>query len=188
MPATARDIVNEAIQLIGGNQPLVTGNAPNFDESTTGKVAQQIYAPCVAAAGRQFEWDFARNTFALVPTGNVAPIPWTFEYAYPPNGIEVWQLMPAAPDPFDPLPVNFIVANTIVNGQQARVVQTNVPAAIAVYNNNPGPDVWDASFRAAVVRLLASEFAMALGGKPDVAQAAMENASVFAQGAAARQN
>lgn len=188
MPATSTDIVNESLMLMGGNQKLVTGVAPNFDDSDAGKVARQIYAPCVAAAGRQFEWDFARGTIALTLTGNVAPVPWSVQYAYPPNGIEVWQLMPAAPDPFDPLPVNFIVGNDVVNATQVRVINTNLVGALAVYNNNPGPDVWDASFRAAVVRLLASEFAIALGGKPDLMQAQLESAGTFAQGAAARQD
>lgn len=188
MAATSADICNEALQLMGGNQPPITGTAPTFDNSTAGKVAQQIYAPCVAAAGRQFEWDFARNTIALVATGNVPLFPWTNQYAYPPNGIEVWQLIPADADPFNPVPVNYIVANDVVNAQQVRVINTNLVAPLAVYNNNPGPDVWDASFRAAVVRLLASEFAIALGGKPDLMQAQQDSAGTFAQGAIARQN
>ena len=77
-----------------GNQPPVTGAAPNFDSSTAGKAAALVYTPCVRTVMRQFGWDFARNTITLEQSGNAAPYPWTFEYLYPSNGsnigVEVW--------------------------------------------------------------------------------------------------
>jgi len=186
---SAVDVVNEAIMQIGDNQPLVTGNAPNFDSSAAGLAAAQLYAPCVATVMRSFEWDFSRNTIALVVTGNVAPFPWSFEYGYPPNGIEVWQVMPtAAADPYDPLPVNFIIENAVVGGTQKRVIHTNLSPAQVVYNNNPTENTWDSAFREAVVRLLASELAMAIAGKPDFAQSALESASAFESAATQRRN
>ena len=185
----SRDIVNQAIMMMGDNQPLVTGNAPNFDNSAAGLAAAQLYAPCVATVMRQFEWDFSRNTIALVVTGNAAPFPWAFEYGYPLNGIEVWQVMPtAAADPYDPLPVNFIIENAVIAGTQKRVIHTNLSPAQAVYNNNPSEATWDPLFREAVVRLLASELAMAIAGKPDFAQAALESASAFESVATTRRN
>lgn len=177
---TATSVVNQAIQLIGNNQPLVTGVAPNFDSSPSGKIAAQIYNPCVATVQREFGWDASRNIISLVLSGNPAPRLFAFEYKYPPNGIQVWQLVPADDtDPNDPLPVNFITANAVVGGVQARVIQTDLANAIAVYNNNPSEGVWDASFREAVVRLLASEFAMAIAGKPDLSRATLESGSAF---------
>src|SRR5690242_8129500 len=105
MTVTSTDIVNEAIQRIGDNQPLVTGTAPTFDDSPAGKAAQVLYAPVVAAVGRRFEWDMARNVVTLVATGNTPPLGWSFEYGYPSNGIEVWQITPASlADANNPLP------------------------------------------------------------------------------------
>lgn len=177
---TSTDIVNQAIQLIGDNQPAVTGTAPNFDSSPAGKAAAALYTPCVQTVGRQWGWDFARNTYVLVLSGNAAPYPWAFEYLYPPNGVELWQLLPGTqPDPYNPLPVNWNVCNTLVSSVQKKVIQCSLASALALYNNNPIPDVWDPLFREAVVRLLASELAMALSGRPDTAQAMLESGAAF---------
>lgn len=177
---TSTDIVNQAIMLFGDNQPLVTGVAPSFDSSPAGKAAAQLYVPCVQTVGRQFGWDFARRTFTLVLSGNTAPFPWTVEYAYPPNGVEVWQLLPpSTTDANNPLPVNWVVANTLVSSVQTKVIQTNLASALAVYNNNPNENMWDPLFREAVVRLLASEMAMAISGRPDSMQALLESGAAF---------
>ena len=177
---TSTDIVNEALQLIGDNQPPVTGVAPGFDTSTAGKAAALLYGSVVAAVGRQFEWDFARKTVALALTANTAPYPWTYEYSYPSNGIEVWQLLPGSEtDPNNPLPYNFAVGNAIVSGAQARVIWTNLASAYCTYNNNPNENTWDALFHQAVVRLLASGLSMALAGKPDLANLMIQSGAAF---------
>ena len=179
MPTTATDIVNQALQLVGDNMPLVQGNAPTFDNSTAGQAAQRLYAPAVATVGRLFEWDMARRTVALTESG-VAPFPWTYQYLYPTNGLEVWQVMPASlADPNNPLPTTWVVANAIVSAAERKVILTDVPNAVITYNNNPGPDVWDAGFREAVVRLLASEFAMAVAGRPETSKNLLESFNAF---------
>lgn len=187
MTVTSNDVANQAIQIIGDNQPAVTGLAPTFDSSPAGVALAKLYAPCVATVARQWEWDFARKTSALALSGGTAPFPWNLEYLYPTNGIEVWQLLdPALADLNNPLPVNFVVGNALVSAVQKKVIWTNLVNALAVYNNNPTEDTWDALFREAVVRLLASELAMALEGKPDTAQAYLESAQGFAGTAAGR--
>lgn len=194
MPLTSTDIVNQAVQMIGDNIPPVTGVAPNFDSSTAGKAAAQLYALSVQAAGRQFGWDFARNQVTLSASGNAAPFPmgFPFEYLYPSNGIQVWQLGPdftdVAYDPNNPSPVNFSVGNTLVLGVQRKVIWTDQPNARAIYNNNPTESVWDPLFQMAVVRLLASAMAMAIAGKPDVAQMMLETGGAFETLAESRQD
>jgi hypothetical protein len=180
MPITSNDVANQAVQLIGDNQPLVTGQAPTFDSSTTGIALSKLYAAVVQTVGRQFAWDMARNTIALTMSGNTPPFPWTFEYLYPTNGIEVWQVHPGnLADVNNPIPVNWSVANAVVGAQQQRVVWCNLAAAQATYNNNPNENTWDSLFREAVVRLLASELSMAVAGKPDAAQAYLESGGAF---------
>ncbi len=189
MPTTSNTIANEALQLVGDNdQKPVTGEAPTFDNSTAGVALQLLYAPAVAAVARQYEWDFARKVITLVLSGNAAPFPWAFEYSYPPNGIQVWTLMDVASDPLYPLPTSFDVGNTLVATQQVKVIHTDLANARAVFNNNPLPDVWDPLFHQAVVRLLASALAMALAGKPDVAQSYLETGGAFETLGEGRQN
>lgn len=187
MAVTSTQVANQALALIGGNQPLVTGVAPTFDNSTVGKALQSLYVPTVETVARSFGWDFARKTIALVPTGNVAPVPWAFEYAYPTNGIQVWQVMPTDPDPNDPLPINWDEQNDTVSGTSVRVIVANISPAMVVYNNNPNETTWDANFRQAVVELLARCLALAIGGKPDLAQSLLESYGQFTQVGMTRQ-
>ncbi len=187
MALTSTDIVNQAIQLIGDDQPLVTGTAPGFDSSVAGKAAAQLYGLCVRAVGRQFGWDFARNQVTLTLTANVAPLGYAHEYAYPMFGgqvaIQIWQILPdltaAGVDLNNPVPVNWTVGNAIVSAVQSKVIWTNVAAARALCNNNPSEATWDPLFQQSVVRLLASSMAMAIAGKPDVAESMLNSGSAF---------
>lgn len=180
MAVTSTDIVNQALMLIGDNMPKVTGAYPAFDTSTAGKAANLLYGPAVQTVGRQFGWDFARRTVLLTTTGNAAPFPWAFEYTYPADGIEIWQLLPATlSDPNNPLPIRWSVGNVIVGSTLTKVIWTNLATAHANYNNNPGESMWDPLFREALVRLLASELAMAVAGKPDTAQGLLESGAAF---------
>jgi hypothetical protein len=177
--AGSTDIANEAIQLIGDNQPTIVSAAPNWDDSAAGKALRAVYASVVATVGRQFGWDMARSRVVLAQSGNIPPAPWSYEYLYPTNGIQIWQLSPPSPDPNNPLPVNWSVGNVLVNSVQTKVIWTNQALAQAVYNNNPSEAVWDPLFRQSVVRLLASELAMALAGKPDTSQTQLEVGGAF---------
>ena len=181
---TSTEIVNQAINLIGDDQPAVTGVAPTFDSSVAGKAAAQLYGLCVRAVGRQFGWDFARNAVTLTLTGNAAPLGYTYEYAYPVFAglvaIQIWQLAPTAfTDLNNPIPVNWTVGNAVVAGTQTKVIWSSLQNAVAIVNNNPSENLWDPLFQQAVVRLLASSMAMAIAGKPDVAQAMLESGSAF---------
>ena len=177
---TSTNVANQAINLIGDNMPAITGVAPNFDSSTAGKAAAQFYALCVNAAARQFGWDFARKQVVLTPTGNSAPLGFLYEYAYPSNGVQVWQIMPGAiSDPNNPLPVNWTIGNAVVASVQAKVIWCNLPGAIAIYNNAPNESTWDPLFQMAVVRLLANAMSMAIAGKPDVAEAMLQSGAAF---------
>jgi hypothetical protein len=178
------DLVNESLQLIGFDGPPVTGTAPNFDTSTAGQSAALIYAPSIAAVARMNNWDFARTTVALVLTGNPAPFPWSFEYAFPANCVQIWQIIPPSlADPLNPVPTNWVrgaIQNSI------SVIWANLANAVAVFNGNPIETTWDPIFRSTVVRYLAAEFAIGLLGKPDLAQSLFEEVGTMVQLGAAR--
>jgi hypothetical protein len=180
MTVSSADIVNEALQLFGDDGPPVTGVAPNFDSSAAGKAAAKVYVSTVATVARQFSWDFSRQNITLVLTGNTAPFPWSYEYIYPSNCVQIWQLAPASlSDTNDPQPVSWAVGNAVVSGTQSRVIWTNMQAAFAICNGNPAESTWDSLFRETVTRLLASKLSMALAGKPDVSQSLLETTGAF---------
>lgn len=178
---TATDLVNRAIQLIGDDQEPVTGVYPTFDSSAAGVAAATLYAGCVQTIARQFGWDFSRNIADLVSSGNTPPFGFTSEYLYPTNGIQVRQIVPKTQtDVNNPLPINWVVGNAMVSGLPKKVIWTDLTPAQAVFTNQPTEDLWDADYTEAVVRLLASEFAMALAGKPDTARDTLEQSAQFA--------
>ena len=177
---TSNTIANSAIQMIGDNQPPVTGLAPSFDNSAAGQALQKLYAPCVATVMRQFGYDRARAQVALNLTGNTAPYPFAYEYSYPAGCVQIWQLMPASiPDINTPLPQNWSVGNNVVAGVQQTVIWSNLAGAMAWFNNNPAESTWDPLMREAIVRLLSSELSLALEGKPDLSQSFLETGGAF---------
>ncbi len=76
----------------------------------------------------------------------------------------------------------------MVSGNQVRVIHTNLANALAVFNNYPREDTWSADFREAMVRLLSSELVMAIGGKPDVAEGALQSYAAFEKVGESRQD
>jgi hypothetical protein len=177
---TSTAVVNAAIEQIGDNVPPVTGAAPNFDSSPAGIAAAALYAQTVETVAREFGWDFSRSTLQLQLSGNAAPLPWAKEYLYPAGVAQIRQLMPAAlADANNPLPVNWAVANAVVNGQRVKVIECNIAGAQAVVTNLPPESTWDALFTERVVRLLASGLAMALEGRPETAKEMYQTAEQF---------
>lgn len=189
MPATSNSVANEAIVMMGGNQPPVTGQAPNFDQSASGKALAVLYQPTVNAIARKYNWDFTRQTIVLTASGNAPPAGFAQEYLYP-AGVEVWQLAPPLPlaDPNNPLPVNFTVGSRVVAGAQARVIWANQPNAVAFYNGSPNEGIWDDLFHQAVVRLLSGALSLALAGRPDQAFALIESGGQFEAAGETREN
>lgn len=185
MPYTSTSIVNEAVMMMGGNQPLVTGAAPNFDQSDTGKAAQLLYAPTVAAITRQSAWDFARTWVQLVVSGNTAPAMFAFEYLYPTNCDQVIQVATQPDDGDDlndPLPTNWTVGNALVSSLPVKVLWTKLATAWCFFSSSaPLENIWDPLFHQAVVRLLSSAMSLAVAGKPDLAMSLIEQAGKFTE-------
>ena len=113
MADTPTTIVNQAIQLIGDDQPPVTGVYPTFDSSLAGVAAAALYGPCVATVGQKFAFGFSRQYVSLTLSGNTAPMGWAYEYLYPTTAIEIRQLMPmTVADLNNPLPQNWSLGNS----------------------------------------------------------------------------
>ncbi len=175
MTYTSTSVVNEALAAIGYDGAPVTGAAPNFDSSIPGIIAAEVYSPCVEAVARAHQWSFARTTAALSATGNAAPFPWSYEYAFPAYCVDVWQLSPSSiTDRFNPTPVTWARGISVVSGVQSSVIWTNLASARAVFNGNPHESAWDSIFHQSVVNYLAHRFAIANLGKPDLMAAYLE--------------
>lgn len=184
---TPTQVVNRAIQLIGDDQPPVTGTLPNFDTSPAGVAAAALYTSVVQTVLRGYGWDFSRNVATLVETANPPPPQFAKEYVYPAMGIEVRQLQPSViADPNNPLPISWTVGNVTLAGVPTKVIWTNLAGAQATISNQPPEGLWDAGFTESVVRLLASELAMAIAGRPETSKGLLESAGEFERAAEMR--
>lgn len=170
------DIVNQAAQLIGDNQSVVTGVAPTFDDSSIGVAASLLYYPTVDEVIREQAWDCARSyPTALSLSGNTVTFPWTKEYIYPTNAVQILQLFPASEtDTNDPLPYSWNVGIATVSGLPTKVIWTNLANAYGIWTIRPLPKLWDAIFTQAVISRLAAKLAQATQGRPDTARGQLE--------------
>ncbi|MEO6779420.1 MAG: hypothetical protein ABI196_00610 [Bradyrhizobium sp.] len=186
MTASA-DIVNRALQQIAA-QATVSGGNPTFDGSAAGNAAGILYMPVVKTLLRSQDWEFARREWigTTVPL-SLPPVinPWSFVYDYPADCERLLQVWPANPSAFDPQPVRWSVAEIVVTvglgTAPAKGILTNQAAAALTYTSNSViENGWDSIFAESVVRLLASELAMALGGRPDFSEKMLATAGQLA--------
>jgi hypothetical protein len=189
--ATSNDVLNQALFAMGYDSVPVTGQNPTFDSSKGGQAGARFYQPVVSAVLRRFASDFSRMFAALTLSGNTAPFPWTYEYVYPSNAIQVLQLAPPSLiDANDPRPIEWIVGNAIVgagiNAVASRVIWSNLKTASVVFTGYAAESTWDALFRQTVVSLLSSVLAFSLAGKPEAAEAMIQSYMLFGKDAEGR--
>lgn len=168
-------IVNAALDGIGYKKRI----GSLYDGSEASVKALDIYGQTRDAMLRSFDWGFAARDIALtllktapvggyssmVPWTNAYPIlPWIYEYAYPADMVKLRSVRPASVIPeYDPVAIEFGIANDNAFVPPQRVILTNLPNAIAVYTGQvTDPLTWDPSFTQAFVDELGKKLAPAL--------------------------
>lgn len=162
-----------------------------YDGDDASKVALELYGQARDSLLDAEDWSFNRHTAPLTllkgpppnggysplyPWSNLYPAPeWLFEFAYPPDAVDLRAIMPPPLGPMpdlDPIPQVWRVDNdstpNVVNGAAvgppAKVIYCNVAGALAVYRSRvTSPDLFDPGFIDALVSLLAKRFASAFG-------------------------
>ena len=167
MAANSVAVVNMALQQIASQSQIIALT----DTTPEGIAASLLYAQCVQLCLREMSPEFARKQAALVLNGLAAPAPWAFDYTYPSDCVGIRQVMPASSNANDPQPVRWFVHPVIVMGSSVNAIATNQIGALLVYTTNAVVEPqWDNIFTESVVRMLASELAMPIGGRPDFAK------------------
>lgn len=156
-----------------------------YDGSDRSKIVLDIYGQTRDETLRANDWDFAARTVALtllksaptIPGGygyfppvtwNPAvnpPLPWLFEYQFPVDCIKVRCVKPQpmfVPN-FDPQPHTFTIVNDNSISPPARVILTDVQAALLVYTAQIiDMTTWDVGFADALIAALGKRLAPAL--------------------------
>lgn len=172
--ATPASVVNQALAQIAA-QYTVSGTLPDFDGSAAGLAAGILYAPTVALLLRQSDYEFSRADVALTVTGLAAPYPWSNAYLYPSDCIKIRSVKPLTWDQNDPHPTRWTEMEQTIADVQTRIIACDVAGAVLTYTTaNVTEAEWDSIFQESFVRLLGSELAMSLGGRPDFSQKMLE--------------
>ncbi len=188
------DICNMALGQIG-EQITIQSISPPKPPTVAANTAALYYAPKISSLMRAAPWNFTRATRSLTllksamdlstgaPSANPPPLPFLFEYLYPPECLDarfiprfsnlntssvsssVTPLTTAPNATFWPVltaevPATFVVAmDTDSNGNQIKVILTDEPFAILVYTARIDDcNLWDANFVDAAVHTLAAFF------------------------------
>jgi hypothetical protein len=186
--ATPQSIVNYALEMIASQAQITALN----DGTVEGDAAGVIYQPTLQLLMREMDPDFARTTAALTAAATTSPLPpFAYEYVYPADCLRARQVAPppagttgALADPFDPLPIPSEVAYDPNGGgasMPAKVILTNQQNAWLSYTtSNANEADMDAAFIEAFARRLGSPLAMAIAGRPDFANAILEQSERYA--------
>ena len=176
---TSNDIVNQALQMCGDNIPPVSGER-TFDDSTAGKALQKLYTPYVHRPSPSNSAGTLRATTSARAERESSASRLDLRISLSFDGGRG-----AASATRDHRRSKRSVAHQLVGRQFTRFHRSdqghlvNQQNALAVVNNAPTEATWDPLFREAVARLLASELADALAGKPDTAERFLQSAAAF---------
>ena len=179
MASTVAQLVNQALRRIGYQVEV----AYLYEGSPAARAALTLYGQTRDNVLRSKDWPFARQSIALsllktAPVGGYGPMnPWTpafppvpfiFEYAYPDGCLEMRSVRPTPimiPE-YDPVPNIFVIADDTALAPPAKVVLTNLRAALAVFTGQvTDMTQWEPMFTEALVEALARRFAEALAGE-----------------------
>ena len=181
MPASLQgpvDIANAAFTRLGFKQRI----GSFFDGSPAAKKILDIYGQTRDQLIREGNWPFAQRdelgtVIKQAPAGGYVPpntwnnsfppLPWTFEYQYPSDCLDVRAVKPSlvfVPN-YDPRPYLFTIAND--SGQ--RVILSNVAAAVVTYAGQvTDPTQWPPDFTEALIASLARRLAPVFSQDPNV--------------------
>lgn len=177
LPLTSpEDIINDALARIG-----YRGRITNiYDGSPAANAALNVYAQTRDEMLRQNDWGFAERTVALallkqapqygyippiVWSTAYPPLPWLFEYTYPPDCLKIRAVKgtPLFVPNFDPQPNVFNEPNDYSLVPPAKVIVCNVPSAILIYTGQvTDMTQWDTDFVEAVSAALGRRLAPTL--------------------------
>lgn len=181
---TPADIVNRALAQIAARY-TVTGSLPTFDGSAAGLAAGILYTPAWKMLLREQDAEFSRLTVTLTVTTTIYP--WSNAYLYPSDCLKIRSVVPTVWDQNDPAAVRWSEQDAVIATVPTRIILTNIAAAKLVYTtSNVTEDMWDFSFQEAMVRLLGSELAMALAGRPDLSRVMLGQAGSVLQSGEAK--
>jgi len=165
--ATVVSICNMALARIG----ISTFISSMTEASNEARVCSLFYEEARDFVLRDRPWNFAKKRVVLADAG-APPAEWGFKYTYPSDCLKTRYIVPAGlRNPRNDQRVQFEVANE--NGQ--RVIYTNQEAAELVYTYRvTDPTLFDPMFSSVLAYRVASEVAMPLSAKPDLAKAARD--------------
>lgn len=168
---TAASIVNQSLQQIGAQAQYVSGAIGTWSVTTAGQAAATLYQPTVNLLLREMDPEFARTVATLAASAATPAFPFTNAYTYPTDCQRIRQVWPSTYNTLDPQPSLWSEQDAIVAAVHTRVIFTSFGSAMLTYTtSNVTEDEFDPIYQEVLVRLLASELVIAIGGRPDLSK------------------
>ena len=212
------DLINMALDQIGARSIVAGINPPNPPNNLSAQVASRTYQTQADAVFRSAHWNSARiqtpsGGLTLLkaqigtpenPSGTLPqpPLPWRYEYAYPPDCLLVRFVFPTPDLPgagqaplMTNTGINFIpwvrtsmpfvpAIDYDANNNQIKAILTNACKAQAVYTGRIlNIDLWDPMLQNAVIGALGAWFAMPITGDDKKQLKSIQIASALIQAA-----
>ena len=169
---TALDVAREALAQIGTRSKI----ASLEDGSAEATYINLLYAPIRDFLLTDGDYDFSLVATELVPLATAPAPPWLYGYVYPIDALRIRQLFPKVHDPLDPRPIEWTISSTL----GVRQISTRAEAVQIHYTRAVAEELWDAMYRQAFVRMLASALAFALENRIEASKVKLDEALGFA--------
>ena len=176
--ASEVDIYNMALMRLGNSSQV----SSTSESSPEARACNTFYAQCRDTMLRDFPWGFARRRVSLAQTADTAPTNWHYVFGYPSDCLRLLgMVLPGSRQPLTSQEVPFQLG---FNGTN-RVIYCDTTIPEAVYTARVvDPTQFDPIFASALAMFLASEIAMPLAVKPDLAGALKQSYALMMNTAA----
>lgn len=169
---TQLDAAREALAQIGTRSTIASLD----DGSPEAQYVNLLYGPIrdFLLVDGDYDWSMV---WAVLTKSGVAAVPWRYVYTYPGDALRIRQLTPLIFDRLDPRPLEWNITGTDVT---TRRILTNTEIEYCIYTKAVNEAYWDAMFREAFVRMLASALAFALENRIEASKVKLDEALGFA--------
>jgi len=166
------EVAREALAQIGTRSKIASLD----DGSAEATYINLLYGPIRDFLLTDGDYDFSLVATELVPITVPPAPPWLYGYVYPEDALRIRQLFPKDYEPLDPHPIEWTISSTL----GVRQISTRAEAVQVHYTRAVSEGLWDAMYRQAFVRMLASALAFALENRIEASKVKLDEALGFA--------
>lgn len=166
------DIAKAALAQTGTRSTLTSF----ADGSEEGLYLSLLYGPLRDFLLAEGDYDFSLQVTTTPGPDLGFVFPWSSSYNYPANALRIRQVVPVAPDLYDPRPIEWTITGTDL----VKRILTTQPISAIFYTKAVDEAMWEPMFTEAFTRLLSSALLYALRNNVAPSKEKLSEAMSFA--------